>query len=132
VVAVTADGRQTPLVLLVEDHSEPREVYRAFLEFVGYRVTEAVDGDEALARAAAEIPDVIVMDMSLPKLSGWTATERLKAGPVTRSIPIVAFTAHALAHDRSRALELGCDGFVAKPVHPMVVVDEIRRVIGRW
>jgi len=68
---------------------------------------------------------------SLPKLSGWTATERLKGDPETQGIPVVAFTANVLVQDRRRALEVGCDGFVAKPVHPMVVVEEIRRVLGR-
>jgi two-component system cell cycle response regulator DivK len=118
-------------VLIVEDHPETREIYRSYLKHLGYGVIEATDGDMAMEMARAETPDVIVMDMSLPKLSGWTATERLKGDPDTQDIPVVAFTANVLLQDRRRALEVGCDGFVAKPVHPMAVVEEIRRVLGR-
>jgi len=87
-------------------------------------VVEAADGEAALALAASERPDLILMDMSLPVLDGWEATRRLKAAPATRPIPVIALTAHAMVDDRERSLEAGCDDFDTKPV-------EIERLLGK-
>lgn len=118
-------------VLLVEDNEDNLIVYRTILDHVGYRVIEARDGEEGVARALAEQPDLILMDVSLPKMDGWEATRRIKADPGTREIPIIAVTAHALDDDREKATQVGCDGYLAKPVAPRRVVEEVERFIGK-
>ena len=118
-------------VLLVEDNEDNLIVYRTILDHVGYRVIEARDGEEGVARALAEQPDLILMDVSLPKMDGWEATRRIKAEPGTREIPIIAVTAHALDDDREKATQVGCDGYLAKPVAPRRVVEEVERFIGK-
>ncbi len=122
------ENRKT--VLLVEDNEDNLVVYRTILEHVGYRVVEARDGEEGVARARQERPDLILMDISIPKIDGWEATQRLKAGADTDSIPIIALTAHALEEDRQKALQAGCDGYLAKPVEPRRVVQEVERFVG--
>lgn len=117
-------------VLLVEDNEDNLVVYRTILEHVGYRVVEARDGEEGVERAKRELPDLILMDISIPKMDGWEATQRLKADPETRDIPIVALTAHALEEDRQKAVQAGCDGYLAKPVEPRRVVQEVERFLG--
>ena len=118
-------------VLLVEDNEDNLIVYRTILDHVGYRVIEARDGEEGVARARAERPDLILMDVSLPKMDGWEATRRIKADEGTRQIPIIAVTAHALDDDREKATQVGCDGYLAKPVAPRRVVEEVERFIGK-
>ena len=118
-------------VLLVEDNEDNLIVYRTILDHVGYRVIEARDGEEGVARAASEHPDLILMDVSLPRMDGWEATRRIKADAATRDIPIIAVTAHALDDDREKAIEVGCDGYLAKPVAPRRVVEEVERFIGK-
>ena len=122
------ENRKT--VLLVEDNEDNLVVYRTILEHVGYRVVEARDGEEGVARARQERPDLILMDISIPKIDGWEATQRLKADPETDAIPIIALTAHALEEDRQKALHAGCDGYLAKPVEPRRVVQEVERFDG--
>ena len=117
-------------VLLVEDNEDNLVVYRTILEHVGYRVIEARDGEEGVDRAKRELPDLILMDISIPKMDGWEATQRLKADAETRDIPIVALTAHALEEDRQKAVQAGCDGYLAKPVEPRRVVQEVERFLG--
>lgn len=117
-------------VLLVEDNEDNLVVYRTILDHVGYRVLEARDGEQGIELARREHPDVILMDISIPKIDGWEATRRLKADPGTRAIPVVALTAHALEEDRQKALQAGCDSYLAKPVEPRRVVDEVRRFVG--
>ncbi|HEX2090934.1 MAG TPA: response regulator [Longimicrobiaceae bacterium] len=116
-------------ILLVEDNEDNRTIYRTFLEHVGYAVVEAVDGEEAVQRARENGPDLILMDVSIPRMDGWTATGILKSDPATAHIPVIALTAHALAQDRERAREVGCDGYLAKPVTPREVIEEIRRFL---
>lgn len=116
-------------ILLVEDHEDNRIIYRTALEHFGYRVLLAPDGGEGLRLAREELPDLILMDVSIPVVDGWEATRILKSEPETRHIPIVALTAHALAADRERAREVGCDGYLAKPVEPRRVVEEVRRYL---
>ena len=117
-------------ILLVEDHEDNRIVYTTILEHVGYTVLLAGDGAEGVRLAREKSPDLVLMDVSIPVMDGWTATATLKADPATASIPIVALTAHALAGDRERAAEVGCDGYLAKPVEPRRVLEEVRRFLG--
>jgi two-component system, cell cycle response regulator DivK len=117
-------------ILLVEDNEDNLVVYRTILEHVGYRVVEARDGEEGVSRARDQLPDLILMDISIPKMDGWEATQTLKADENTRHIPIIALTAHALEEDRQRAIKAGCDGYLAKPVEPRRVVQEVERFVG--
>jgi two-component system cell cycle response regulator DivK len=103
-------------ILLVEDNEMNRDMLSRRLERRGYEVIVALDGEEGVARARAELPDLVLMDMSLPVIDGWEATRQLKAAPETATIPVIALTAHAMAGDRERALEVGCDDFDTKPI----------------
>jgi CheY-like chemotaxis protein len=116
-------------ILLIEDNDDNLTVYRTILEYVGFDVIEARDGEAGISEARNGHPDLILMDISIPKIDGFEATRILKADPATRSIPIIALTAHALEEDRKRAHESGCDGFLAKPIAPRRVVSEIRRYL---
>src|SRR5437868_11954731 len=118
------------MVLLVEDNEDNRIVYSTILKHYGYRVVEALNGEDGIAKARSEKPDVILMDISIPIIDGWEATQVLKHDPATREIPIIALTAHALASDREKAMEVGCDGYLAKPCEPRQVVSEVARVLG--
>jgi CheY-like chemotaxis protein len=84
-----------------------------------------------VSRAKEHLPDLILMDISIPKMDGWEATQRLKADTNTKQIPIIALTAHALASDREKAMEVGCDGYLAKPCEPRAVVAEVQKFLGR-
>src|ERR671923_1642472 len=97
-----------PKILLVEDNEMNRDMLSRRLERRGYQVMVAVDGQQGVDIARSEPPDLILMDMSLPVLDGWEATRQLKAAPETRAIPIIALTAHAMADDRTKALQVGC------------------------
>jgi two-component system, cell cycle response regulator DivK len=119
-----------PLVLVVEDYQDAREMYAAYLEFSGYRVAEATNGVEAIEQAQELMPDIILMDLALPKMDGWEATRRLKSDARTRNIPIVALTGHALAGHAEGARQAGCDSFVTKPCLPDALVAEIKRMLG--
>jgi CheY-like chemotaxis protein len=114
-----------PAILLVEDYDDAREMYRDYLEFAGFEVETARDGHEALAKARAILPDLILMDLSLPGMDGWEATRVLKRDPATRHIVVVALSAHALAAEGERARVAGCDGFIAKPCLPPDLVEEM-------
>ena len=117
-------------VLLVEDNEDNRTIYSTVLRYLGYQVIEAVDGLEAVALARSERPALILMDISIPGMDGWEATRVLREDPSTHDIPIVALTAHALADDRKRAMEVGFNSYLAKPIEPNAVVAEVRRFIG--
>lgn len=103
-------------ILYVEDNDDNVFVVKTRLERAGYTILVAVNGQEGLDMARAERPDLILMDLSLPEVDGWEATRRLKSAEETRGIPIVALSAHAMAGDREKALEAGCDDFDTKPV----------------
>ena len=120
---------QRPRVLLVDDYPDAREMYTEYLEFSGFEVVEAGNGQEALQRAAESAPDIILMDLSLPVMDGWEATRRLKADKRTASIPVVALTGHALAGISEGAKRAGCDAFITKPCLPEDLVKEIRKVL---
>lgn len=118
-------------VLIVEDNADNREIYCTILRHHGYRVAEAETGEEGIRVAHEVLPALVLMDVSMPGIDGFEATRRLKADPRTAAIPVVALTAHALAEDRQRALQAGCDGYLAKPVEPRRVVQEVQRILGR-
>src|SRR4030095_1433578 len=118
-------------VLLVEDNEDNRIVYSTILRHFGYTVTEALNGEEGISKARAEKPDLILMDISIPIIDGWEATQVLKHDPATNDIPIIALTAHALASAREKAMEGGCGGYWAKPREPRAVVAEVQRFLGR-
>ena len=118
-----------PLVLVVDDFADNREMYSEYLSFSGYDVIEAKNGKEAIEAANARMPDIIIMDLSLPVMDGWEATRRLKADEKTRQIPVVALTGHALAGHSKGARDAGCDSFLAKPCLPDQLVAEIRRML---
>ncbi len=117
-------------VLLVEDNEDNRNIYSTIPEHFGYEVVEAVDGEEGIRIAREQHPDLILMDISIPIIDGWEATMILKADETTRHIPIIALTAHALAADREKALAVGCDEYLAKPVEPRLVVKMIERFMA--
>jgi two-component system, cell cycle response regulator DivK len=120
----------SPLILVVDDYQDAREMYAEYLQFSGFRVAEARNGNEAVEQALALKPDLILMDLSLPGMDGWEATRRLKADETTKHIPIVALTGHALAGASEGAKKAGCDSFVTKPCLPDDLVVEVRRMLG--
>jgi two-component system cell cycle response regulator DivK len=121
--------REQPLVLVVEDYQDAREMYAAYLQFSGFEVAEATNGIEAIEKAQRLMPDIILMDLALPRMDGWEATRRLKSDERTRKIPVVALTGHALAGHAEGARQAGCDAFVTKPCLPDALVAEIRRLL---
>lgn len=120
-----------PKILLVEDNETNRDMLSRRLIRKGYDVVMAEDGEQAVRMAASENPDLILMDMSLPVLDGWEATRRVKSAEGTRSIPIIALTAHAMAGDREKALEAGCDDYDTKPIELPRLLDKIGALIAR-
>ncbi|MBI1842015.1 MAG: response regulator [Verrucomicrobia bacterium] len=118
-------------LLLVEDNEMNRDMLSRRLLKREFRVTLAVDGAEAIAKAKSERPDLILMDMSLPVIDGWEATRRLKADPDTAGIPIIALTAHAMAEDERKAREAGCDDFDVKPVELPRLLEKIQGLLNR-
>ena len=112
-------------LLLVEDNEMNRDMLSRRLEKRGYTVALAVDGGQGVALAKSELPDLILMDMSLPVIDGWEATRQLKADEATRHIPIIALTAHAMANDEQRAREAGCDDFDTKPIELPRLLEKI-------
>ena len=105
-----------PRILLVEDNEMNRDMLSRRLSKRGYEIVIAVDGEEGVAKAMSEKPDLILMDMSLPLKDGWTATAEIKADAATQKIPIIGLSAHAMSGDRDRALGAGCDDYDTKPV----------------
>lgn len=119
-----------PLVLLVDDFEDARVMYGHYLSRSGYRVAEAATGEEALALALRDRPDIILLDMLLPGMDGWEVTKRLKAADHTRDIPIIAISALALDRERDRTERAGCDLFLAKPCSPADLAAAIVRVLS--
>jgi two-component system cell cycle response regulator DivK len=111
-------------ILLVEDNEMNRDMLSRRLIRSGYEVVIAIDGQQGAEMALSEQPDLILMDMSLPVIDGWEATRRVKANCATRGIPVIALTAHAMAGDREKAMEVGCEDYDTKPV-------EITRLLGK-
>jgi two-component system cell cycle response regulator DivK len=119
-----------PRLLYVEDNEMNRDMLSRRLQRRGFEMLIAANGEQGVTMAAAEKPDLILMDMSLPVLDGWEATRRLKAAPDTRRIPIIGLTAHAMATDRDKCLEAGCDDYDTKPVELGRLLDKIQRLLG--
>jgi CheY-like chemotaxis protein len=117
-------------VLLVEDNEMNRDMLSRRLSKRGYEVVTAVDGAQGVAKAKSERPDLILMDMSLPVLHGWDATKALREDPETQSIPVIALTAHAMAGDREKALEAGCNDFDTKPVELARLLEKMGKLLG--
>ena len=111
-------------ILLVEDNEMNRDMLSRRLQRRGYEVVLAVDGEQGVSMASTEGPDIILMDISLPRIDGYEATRQIKAGGETTNIPIIALTAHAMAGDRGKALEAGCNDYDTKPV-------EFKRLLGK-
>jgi CheY-like chemotaxis protein len=118
-------------VLYVEDNDDNIYVLRNRLTRAGFSVLVATDGAQGVAAARAEMPDLIIMDLTLPVLDGWAATRQLKAAPETKHIPVIALTAHAMSGDREKALEAGCDDFDTKPVEIPRLLEKIRALLPR-
>ncbi|MBN8710086.1 MAG: two-component system response regulator [Verrucomicrobia bacterium 61-8] len=118
-------------ILLVEDNELNRDMLSRRLTRRGYDVVIAVDGEEGIAHASGSSPDVILMDMSLPKIDGWEATRQIKAAEATSGIPVIALTAHAMAGDREQALAAGCDDYDTKPIELDRLLAKIEAQLAR-
>ena len=120
-----------PKVLVVEDNEMNRDMLSRRLQRRGYEVLIAVDGQDGLDKSRSESPDIILMDLDLPVLDGWTVARMLKDAPETEPIPVIALTAHAMAGDREKALEAGCDDYDTKPVEFARLVSKIEALLGK-
>lgn len=118
-------------ILLVEDNEMNRDMLSRRLERKGHQVMIAIDGEQGVAMACSTLPDLILMDMSLPILDGWEATRKLKTLPETQSIPIIALTAHAMAGDREKCMAAGCDDYDTKPVEFPRLMGKIQAFLGK-
>ncbi len=116
-------------VLVVEDQEDNRRIMRDLLTSAGYEMLEAVSGEEGVAVAESQVPDLILMDIQLPGLDGYEATRRIKGNPALRHIPIIAVTSYALSGDDAKAMEAGCDGYVTKPFSPRALLAKIREYL---
>ncbi|EKQ68034.1 response regulator with CheY-like receiver domain and winged-helix DNA-binding domain [Leptolyngbyaceae cyanobacterium JSC-12] len=117
-------------ILLVEDNEMNRDMLSRRLERKGFQILIAIDGAQGVALAYAERPDLILMDMSLPELDGWEATRQLKATPDTQAIPIIALTAHAMAGDREKCFDAGCNDYDTKPIDFPRLLSKIQNLLG--
>jgi CheY-like chemotaxis protein len=120
-----------PKILLVEDNELNRDMLSRRLTKRGYEVSIAVDGAEGVAMTRSTRPDLVIMDMSLPVMDGWSATAELKADPATRPIPVIGLSAHAMAGDRDRAMESGCDDYDTKPIELDRLLGKIEALLGK-
>jgi two-component system cell cycle response regulator DivK len=118
-------------ILIVEDNEMNRDMLSRRLARRGYQIVMAVDGAEGVATAQTANPDLILMDMSLPVVDGWEATRRLKADAVTRAIPVIGLTAHAMAGDREKVIDAGCDDYDTKPVELARLLQKIEALLAR-
>jgi CheY-like chemotaxis protein len=118
-------------ILLVEDDEVNRDMLSRRLERRGYQVLLAVDGEQAIAMARGQTPDLILMDLSLPVIDGWEATRRLKAAAETRAIPVIALTAHAMVSDREKSMAAGCDDYDTKPIDLTRLLEKMEKVLGK-
>ena len=116
-------------ILAIEDHAENRRILRLLLASAGYELIEAVTGEEGIAMAEKERPDLILMDIQLPGLDGYEATRRIKANPAIRHIPIIVVTSYALSGDDVKAFEAGCDAYVTKPFVPRELLAKVRAYV---
>ena len=120
-----------PKLLLVEDNEMNRDMLSRRLLRKGYEVSIAVNGNEAVESTRTERPDLVLMDISLPGIDGWEATRRLKSDPATKSIPVIALTAHALSTDREKSMAAGCDEYETKPIDLASLINKIESLLAR-
>lgn len=113
-------------ILVVDDNEDSRELVKKILKKQGYEIIEAIDGEDAIAKAIAYRPNLILMDISIPKIDGYEVTRRLKSRIDFKNIPIIAFTAHAMRGDQEKALQAGCDGYISKPVNVREFPEQIK------
>ena len=125
-----ADRRVRTKVLIVDDDRDARAIYRAYLVQSGCEVRTARDGHRAIDKAHAYVPDVIVMDLAMPNLDGWTASTWLKMSPATAHIPIIALSAHAMMGDAEKALQSGCDDYLSKPLDEDLLFAKLAKFLG--
>ena len=118
-------------ILVVEDNADNMTFITDVLHSLGYTVLSAKDGEEGVKTAQTEKPDLILMDLSLPRMDGWTATRTIKSEPSLAAIPIIALTAHAMTGDRERALEAGCSDYVSKPINLRDLMSKLRQYLGQ-
>jgi CheY-like chemotaxis protein len=123
-------SRRRPLILVAEDYTDTRELFQEFLQLQGYDVITAADGADALDKARAAHPDLVLMDLSMPVLDGYEVTRALKQDERTRDIPVLAHSAHAMAIHTTLAREAGCDTVVPKPSPPQVMAEKIRAMLA--
>jgi two-component system, cell cycle response regulator DivK len=116
-------------ILVVEDQPDSRQIIRDMLAGTDYEITEAENGEEALTAIEKQRPDLILMDIQLPIMDGYTATNQIKANPALRSIPIIAVTSYALASEEKKARAVGCDAYVTKPFSPRQLLAKIRQYL---
>ena len=124
-------GELMAKILLVEDNEMNRDMLSRRLIRKGFDVVMAVDGEQAVALAQSELPDLILMDMSLPVIDGWEATRRVKSANTTSGIPIIALTAHAMSGDREKTLNAGCDDYDTKPIEMPRLLEKIETLLRR-
>jgi two-component system cell cycle response regulator DivK len=117
-------------ILVIEDTEDNRRILRDLLSSVGFELIEAGDGESGVAMAAAEKPDLILMDMQLPIIDGYEATRRIKAIPALKAVPVIAVTSYALAGDEEKARAAGCDAYVAKPYSPRQLLAKVRELLA--
>jgi len=129
VMSGVTSGPDVPMILVVDDTLDARELYAEYLRIAGLRAEVAEDGYDALSKAQALRPSVIIMDLAMPRMDGWEATRRLKQDPLTRDIPIIALTGHVIERSRERAIEAGADGYLTKPCYPDSLLAEVQRVM---
>ncbi len=125
----SAAAPQNYTVLLVDDDMHNQKIFDTVLRHHGFSVRMATTGEEALREARSSLPHLILMDLSIPVVDGWECTRQLKAAPETSHIIILALTAHAMRGDQERAMAAGCDGYLAKPISPKRLVDEVKRML---
>lgn len=128
--AARASFASPPLVLVVDDDQNSREGIAEFLVGAGYRVSEASDGPEALGKALRRRPDIVLLDLAIPKVDGWTVARTLKSDPGLANVPVVAFSGFDYPTERSRAQAAGCDAFLAKPCALPQLLEIIKRLLG--
>jgi len=117
-------------VLIVEDNEMNRDMLSRRLQRKGYEIEIAIDGQAGVDAATSGAPDIVLMDMSLPVIDGWEATRQLKANPATQTIPVIALTAHAMAGDRQKALDAGCDDYDTKPVNLASLLEKMEQLLS--
>jgi two-component system cell cycle response regulator DivK len=121
----------TKRILVIEDQEDNRQILRDLLGNAGYEMTEACDGQEGVAAASTQRPDLILMDIQLPIMDGYEATRRIKAVPELKAIPIIAVTSYALSGDEAKAMAAGCDAYVTKPYSPRQLLAKVNEFLAR-